>query len=62
MGQAEPARLSLNEYLRWESAQPLHHDFWRGEVYAMTGGSLRHNRATLAAAMTLQRNLQDTPC
>lgn len=62
MGRAASARQSLEEYLRWESTQTVRHDFWRGEVYAMTGGSLRHNRATLATAMTLQRHLQDTPC
>lgn len=58
---AQP-HLSVTDYLQWETAQPLRHDYVRGEVYAMTGGTLRHNRATLRSTMTLEGHLKGKPC
>ena len=36
--------LSFEEYLRFESASPVRHEFVAGEVYAMEGASRRHSR------------------
>jgi hypothetical protein len=30
--------LSLGEFLEWENAQPDRYEYFRGEVFAMTGG------------------------
>ena len=40
-------RLSLEEYLAIEEASPIKHEFVAGEVYAMSGVTLRHNLITL---------------
>jgi Uma2 family endonuclease len=40
-------RLSLDEYLVMEEASPVKHEFVAGEVYTMSGVTLRHNLITL---------------
>ena len=40
-------RLSLEDYLAMEEASPIKHEFVAGEVYAMSGVTLRHNVITL---------------
>ena len=42
MGQAL-ARLSLDEFIAWENAQPEKHEFVRCEVLAMVGARRVHN-------------------
>jgi Uma2 family endonuclease len=39
----ERTQLSAVEFLEWERDQPTRHEFFRGEVFAMAGGSPRHN-------------------
>lgn len=36
--------LSAEEYLRFEKAAEQKHEFFRGEVFAMSGASARHNK------------------
>jgi Uma2 family endonuclease len=40
-------RLTLHEYLAWEETASTKHEFVAGEVYAMTGVTVRHNVITL---------------
>jgi Uma2 family endonuclease len=40
---AERSQLTADEYLAWERQQPVRHEFFHGEVFAMAGGSMRHN-------------------
>jgi len=40
---AERSHLTADEYLAWERDQPVRHEFFHGEVFAMAGGSMRHN-------------------
>jgi Uma2 family endonuclease len=40
---AQRSHLTADEYLAWERTQPVRHEFYRGEVFAMAGGSYRHN-------------------
>lgn len=53
---------SVQAYLQWEAEQPTRHDYVRGEVFAMTGGTLRHNRAAIAATTAWRQHLRDTRC
>jgi Uma2 family endonuclease len=46
------AAMSAAEYLEWEREQVDKHEFHDGEVFAMAGGSARHNR--LAAKLLIQ--------
>jgi Uma2 family endonuclease len=45
------AKMSASEYLAWEREQLDRHEFFRGDVFAMSGGSFRHS--ALAAAITI---------
>jgi Uma2 family endonuclease len=58
---AQP-HFSVDDYLHWEAEQLLRHDYVRGEVFAMTGGPLRHNQATVASALTWKTHLKGTRC
>ena len=40
---AARSKLTAAEYLAWEREQPDKHEFHAGEVFAMAGGSPRHN-------------------
>lgn len=63
MAQAQPVTyFSVDDYLLWEPEQTLRHDYVRGEVFAMTGGTLRHNRATLRCSLNFEQHLKGTPC
>ncbi|AKJ27878.1 hypothetical protein AAW51_1187 [Caldimonas brevitalea] len=54
--------MTLADFLAWESQQDTRHEFFRGEVFAMTGGSARHNRVILNLAAHLGSHLDGTPC
>jgi len=45
-------RMNAAEYLEWERGQPSKHEYHLGEVFAMAGGSARHN--FLSAAMVAE--------
>ena len=56
--------ISEDEYLRLEAQSPIKHEYVNGEMFAMTGGTLRHNTiagnvARFAAHEDISR---DTPC
>jgi Uma2 family endonuclease len=59
---AEYTRVSEEEYLALEARSPVRHEYVCGEVYAMTGASLRHNVIALNIAALLRAHLRGTPC
>ncbi|MFO0606483.1 MAG: Uma2 family endonuclease [Polyangiales bacterium] len=63
MGDAAPNQpLSAEDYLQWERAQPERHEYHRGEVFAMAGGSARHNYLCNAAGAELRAALRGRGC
>lgn len=54
--------LSAPDYLDWEAEQADKHDYFRGEVFAMTGGTLRHNASAIASTVTFKAHLRGQPC
>jgi Uma2 family endonuclease len=54
--------ISEEEYLRLEAQSPVKHEYVNGEMFAMTGGTLRHNTIALNIATALRTHLRDTPC
>jgi Uma2 family endonuclease len=54
--------MTAADYLAWEAAQDTRSEFIDGEVYAMAGGTLEHNAATLATGSTLRQHLKGSPC
>lgn len=55
-------KMTMAEFLAWEELQPERHEFYRGEIYAMVGGTLRHNRVILNLASRIADHLDGTPC
>jgi Uma2 family endonuclease len=54
--------VSEEEYLRLEAHSPVRHEYVAGEVFAMTGGTLRHNSIALNLATALKAHLRSGPC
>jgi Uma2 family endonuclease len=60
---AEPHhRLSAEEYLAMERQSEVKHEYLNGEVFAMTGASLKHNRLVRNLAGILYNQLRGRPC
>jgi Uma2 family endonuclease len=62
---ADPAtrkHMSAAEYLDWERTQASKHEFHRGEVFAMAGGSPRHNFLSSAVGAELRAALRGKRC
>ncbi len=55
-------RMTLAEFFVWEEQQTDRHEFYRGETYAMVGGTARHNRVILNLASRIGDHLDGTPC
>jgi len=63
MGDVAATRtMSALEYLEWERVQPTKHEFHLGEVFAMAGGSPRHNFLSGAALAELRAALRGQGC
>jgi len=56
------AKMTFTEFMAWESNQAERHEFYRGEVFAMVGGTARHNRVILNLAGRIGAHLDGTPC
>jgi Uma2 family endonuclease len=54
--------MAASDYLTWERAQPTKHEFFDGEVFAMAGGSPRHNALCVNATTILRTALADRGC
>ena len=54
--------VSEDEYLRLEAQSPIKHEYVNGEMFAMTGGTLRHNVIAGNMLVALRSQLRDTPC
>jgi Uma2 family endonuclease len=63
MGDAAAIRhMSAEEYLAWEREQPEKHEYHLGEVFAMAGGSPRHNFLCGRMISRLEAALEDKGC
>lgn len=54
--------ISINDYLRLEERGEERHEYVHGAIYAMVGGTARHNLITTAITSALRAHLKDTPC
>ena len=54
--------MTLQGFLGWEAEQSGKHEFWRGEVFAMTGARQGHVVVALNVASALKTHLRGTPC
>lgn len=54
--------MSYAEYLAAEAASPVKHEFLRGDVFAMAGGTPEHGRLAANMIYELRRALEGRPC
>jgi Uma2 family endonuclease len=54
--------LSPQEYLAKERLAPFRSEFYRGEMFAMAGGTPRHSRIKVNVGAELNNRLKDGPC
>jgi len=59
---AERSQLTAAEYLAWEREQPSKHEFFDGEVFAMAGGTPRHNALCVSVGAELRAVLRARGC
>lgn len=62
MSTASKLPLTAREYLELERAADIHHEFYRGEMTAMSGASFVHNRIASNLLRYIGNRLDDSPC
>lgn len=62
MAQPLQKPLTLYDYLALEDLSQVRHEYVSGSIYAMTGGSLRHNRIAGNIFRLLSNLLDGSPC
>jgi Uma2 family endonuclease len=62
MGLPSTNAMTASDYLTWEREQVERHEYCRGEVFAMTGGSLRHSALAGAIGGVLWAAVRDSGC
>lgn len=55
-------RMTEEEYLAFERASDIKHEFFAGEIFAMTGASRAHNLICTNTVSALHRQLRGRPC
>jgi Uma2 family endonuclease len=60
--QSKPHWISPEDYLAGELVSDVKHEYIAGEVFAMTGTSINHNRILGNVFTSLHTHLADTPC
>lgn len=56
------AQMTLAEFMAWEDHQPDRHEFYRGDIFAMVGGTARHNRVIMNLGSRIADHLDGTGC
>jgi Uma2 family endonuclease len=55
-------RFTPEEYFEWEANQEIRHEYFDGEVYAMTGGTLNHSEISTNFGFLLKAHLRRGRC
>lgn len=62
MSTAPQRRYTEAEYLAFERASEIKHEFYRGEIFAMSGASRQHNRININISALLHEQLKNRDC
>ena len=54
--------MTVEEYFRFEESSPIKHEYVAGEVYAMSGGTVRHDRIATNVLVRLSLVARPGPC
>ena len=54
--------MTLDEFLRFENGHPERHEFVAGEVFAMSGGTLRHSEIIQNISFVFMTRTRGGPC
>lgn len=55
-------KMTLAEYLAWEDTQDERHEFYRGDTFAMVGGTRGHNRVVVNLTRRIDTHLDGSDC
>ena len=55
-------KLTPDEYFAWEEQQEVKHEYFDGEVFAMSGGTIEHSRIAVNLTTLLNNHLGDGDC
>jgi Uma2 family endonuclease len=59
---AAEKKMTPEEFLTWERAQPDKHEYYGGMIVAMSGGSPRHSRIAVNVASELRAAVRGSKC
>ena len=59
---AQPAWITVAEYVAFEDASPIKHEYYNGEVFAMAGGSPAHADIIFNVSVAIGSLLRGKPC
>jgi Uma2 family endonuclease len=62
MATAERLKYTLEQYLDFENNSQERHEYYRGEIFLMTGGTTRHNEINGNLYYHLRIALESSPC
>ena len=62
MGEAEKVLISKEEYLFHERKTDTKHEYFQGEIFAMSGASFKHNRISTNTIFSLRGSLKGKSC
>lgn len=55
-------KFTMQEYLAMEKASDVKHEFYKGEIFAMSGAGARHNIISVNLTVALHKQLEGKPC
>jgi Uma2 family endonuclease len=55
-------RMTPEKYLQFDHDSDIKYEYFDGDVFAMTGGSLNHNQISINIASQLKSTLRGSPC
>lgn len=62
VAQPERTTMTVEDYLAFEEASPVKHEYVDGRVYAMSGGTIDHDRIANNLRAVIDTHLGDGPC
>lgn len=62
MEQTQPPQYTVEEYLALEEASQIRHEYYQGEIFAMSGGTGFHNIVKQNCVLSLRASLRGKGC